>query len=247
MVQQRRPRLRQLINRPGRGALPSSREALQALEARIKPDFRRAVVAGLVALVCLGFGAHLGGISRTDHWRYFVIGVTVGFGLFGVLAVRSAAREIGRISVAKAGISAATLLRTLSSVVGYLLVLLGVLQLLDVNLGSLLIGGAVTGVVVGIAAQQSLGNFFAGLVLLFARPYLPGQRVKVRTGALGGPFEGVITEAGLMYTTILTDEGLVHLPNAGLLAAAVGPAPEVAEPTAAEPRPALPGPETPGS
>ena len=46
-------------------------------------------------------------------------------------------------------------------------------------------GGAITGVVVGIAAQQTLGNFFAGLVLLFARPYVPGQRVPVTSGAMG--------------------------------------------------------------
>jgi len=79
-----------------------------------------------------------------------------------------------------------------------------VLTLLRVNLGNLLVGGAITGVVVGIAAQQTLGNFFAGLVLLFARPYVPGHRVKISSGAMGGPFEGVITGSGLMYTTIDT-------------------------------------------
>ncbi|HEX4727772.1 MAG TPA: mechanosensitive ion channel family protein, partial [Jatrophihabitans sp.] len=105
---------------------------------------------------------------------------------------------------------------------------LGLLSLLRVNLGNLLVGGAVTGVVIGIAAQQTLGNFFAGLVLLFARPYVPGQRVKIRTGAMGGPFEGVILGAGLMYTTIDTEEGVVSMPNAGLLAAAIGPSPEPA-------------------
>ena len=30
--------------------------------------------------------------------------------------------------------------------------------------------------ILGIAAQQSLSNVFAGLVLLFARPYIPGER-----------------------------------------------------------------------
>ena len=53
-------------------------------------------------------------------------------------------------------------------------IVLGTLQLLDVDLRTLLLGGAITGVVVGIAAQQPLSNFFAGLVLLFARPYVPG-------------------------------------------------------------------------
>jgi small-conductance mechanosensitive channel len=98
-----------------------------------------------------------------------------------------------------------------------------VLAMLKVDLGNLLVGGAVTGVVIGIAAQQTLGNFFAGLVLFFARPYVPGQRVKVHTGGLGGPFVGVIVGAGIMYTFIETKAGVVSLPNAGLLAAAIGP------------------------
>ena len=80
------------------------------------------------------------------------------------------------------------------------------------------------GVVVGVAAQQVLGNFFAGLVLLFARPYTPGEYIVVHSGALGGPFEGTIVEAGLIFTTLLTAEGPLRLPNAGLLGAATGPA-----------------------
>ncbi len=51
---------------------------------------------------------------------------------------------------------------------------------------------------------------------------------------MGGPLEGVITGSGLMYTTIDTPDGLISMPNAGLLAAAIGPAPEpnAPEPTA---------------
>lgn len=90
----------------------------------------------------------------------------------------------------------------------------------------LLVGGAVTGIILGIAAQQSLGNVFAGIVLLFARPYIPGERIRVRSGSLGGPLDGTVTSVGLLYTTLETDEGAVNIPNGGLLAAAVGPLPE---------------------
>ncbi|MBN9620214.1 MAG: mechanosensitive ion channel, partial [Actinobacteria bacterium] len=147
------------------------------------------------------------------------------------IAVRSAGREIARITAARAGQSAASTLRLLASLVGYALLLFGVLGLTNVNLGGLLVGGAVTGVVLGVAAQQALGNFFTGLVLLFARPYAPGQRIIVRSGALGGPLEGTIVDAGLIFTTLLTAEGPLHLPNAGLLGSAIGPAP----PAAADP------------
>ncbi len=192
----------------------------------MKPDFKLALGAGILALACLVVGVNLGGIHRHGSLRWAVAGLTAGYALLGAIAVRSAAREISRLSKPHAGFAAASALRTLCLIIGMGVVVLGTLELLDVDLRSLLVGGAVTGVVVGIAAQHSLGNFFAGLVLLFARPYVPGQHVKIRSGALGGPFEGTITYAGLMYTVIDTEEGLVSLPNAGLLASAIGPVPE---------------------
>jgi small conductance mechanosensitive channel len=212
----------------------SGREALLTLEARIKPDFKKALGAGTLAVICLVAGDQLGGVHRSGHVRLLTIGLTIGFAVFGAGAVRSAGREAFRISESRGGPSTASALRLIISVVGYGIVLLGLLQLVNVNLGSLLVGGAVTGVVVGIAAQQSLGNFFAGLVLMFARPYVPGQRVIVRSGAMGGPFEGTIVDAGPLYTTIVTEEGPINLPNAGLLAAAVGPAPDPAVDAVAE-------------
>jgi hypothetical protein len=116
---------------------------------------------------------------------------------------------------------------------------------LQLDLGNLLVGGALTGVILGIAAQQTLGNFFAGMVLFFARPYVAGQRVRVHTGALGGPFDGTIVEAGVLYTSVQTEAGLMRLPNAGLLAAAVtvDPKPLDGEPEAGPD--VTPGPDRP--
>lgn len=196
--------------------------------------FGRPVAAGVLAVACLGAGDYLGGLHNATAHQWLVVGLTIGFGLFGVVAVRLGAGEVDRLSRNRAGPAAASTVSLLSSIVGYALVLVGVLQLLNVNLSTLLVGGAITGVVIGIAAQQTLGSFFAGVVLLFARPYVPGQRVRVNSGALGGPFDGVIIDAGLLYTTMQVQEGLLHLPNSALLVAAIGPVP----PSAPEQAPA---------
>ena len=145
------------------------------------------------------------------------------FIVFGIMAGRAVARELCRVSTSRAGVAAGSAIRLICLILTYLTVGLGLLALLQVDLGNLFVGGAVTGIVIGIAAQQTLGNFFAGLVLFFARPYVPGQRVKVHSGGLGGPFIGVIVGAGLLYTFIETKAGVVSLPNAGLLASAIGP------------------------
>jgi small-conductance mechanosensitive channel len=76
-------------------------------------------------------------------------------------------------------------------------------------------------VLLGIAAQQSLGNVFSGLVLLFASPFRVGDRVRFRSGALSGPIEGVVVDLSLTYVRLETEEGRVQLPNSQVLASAV--------------------------
>jgi small-conductance mechanosensitive channel len=92
-----------------------------------------------------------------------------------------------------------------------------------------------TGVVLGIAAQQVLGNVFAGAVLLLAHPFGIGDHIRVRSGALGGQFDGVVRGMNLTYVTLRTDEGPLNVPNSGMLAAAVGPWKKAVVTPAAEP------------
>lgn len=224
-----------MAERGGDGFAPL--RLLRTVDARTAPAVKWAVPSLVVAFASFGVGSGLGGIRRSTAgrfdvlgWRFqipgdgmklLVLGLTAVFGVAGVLAI---ARQMASISQVRGGASAGSAVRLILVLVGYLIIGLGVLSLMQVNLGNLLLGGAITGVVIGIAAQQTLGDFFAGLVLLFARPYVAGQRVKIRSGAMGGPFEGVIVGADLMYTTIDTADGLIKMPNAGVLGSAIGPA-----------------------
>jgi small-conductance mechanosensitive channel len=201
--------------------------ALRAVEAHVRPDFRKAVVFGVLALACSGVARGIGGVHDEKlHTRLVAYGLAAAFLIFGVAASRSAASELARASAARAGAAAATLLRVATLLVGYLIVLLVGLDLFAIPVGHLLVGGAVTGVILGIAAQQTLGNIFAGIVLLFAQPYLPGERIQVRSGSLGGVTQGTVTSVGLLFTTLATEDGVLNMPNSGLLAAAVGPIPQ---------------------
>jgi len=78
-------------------------------------------------------------------------------------------------------------------------------------------------VLLGIAAQQSLSNLFAGLVLVMARPVSVGEQVLLWSGALGGKFRGTVTEIGITYVCLNTTDGPLHLPNSQVLTAAVAP------------------------
>lgn len=130
-----------------------------------------------------------------------------------------------------------------AGVVSYVVVLAGVFAILTMTLAilgvspdKLVLGGAVTGVLIGIAAQQSLANLFAGLVLLFASPFRVGDHVRFRSGALSGEIEGVVTNLSLTYVRLETTRGQMLLPNAQALAAAVLLVPEPFGATAEQPR-----------
>jgi len=101
--------------------------------------------------------------------------------------------------------------------------LLIALSVAGVNAASLVAGSAFTAIVLGLAAQQTLGNLFAGLVLLTARPFRVGERIRLQAGALGGVIEGVVSSLGLLYTTLARGEDRIMIPNNGVLAAVVVP------------------------
>ena len=200
-------------------------EALRAIDSRVRPDFRKTVVFGLIALISLVAGHDIGGVHAASvHVRLISYGCALLTAIFGIAASRAAAREVQRVVVARAGAVAATPLRLTALLGGYLIAAISVCDLLGVELRQLLVGGAITGIVVGLAAQPVLSNLFAGLVLLFARPYVPGQQIRVLSGAINGPHEGVVVSAGLLYTMLDTPDGPLNIPNSTLLAAAVGPA-----------------------
>jgi small-conductance mechanosensitive channel len=119
-----------------------------------------------------------------------------------------------------------------ASIVRYALVLIGAvttlfvtLSLFGVPIGQLLLGGALTSVFVGIAAQQALSNVFAGIVLMLAHPFKVGDAIRMRAGALSGEIDGTVTEIGITYVRMSCNGGMVSVPNSQVLNAVVGPLP----------------------
>jgi small-conductance mechanosensitive channel len=90
------------------------------------------------------------------------------------------------------------------------------------DLSGLLVGGALTGVILGVAAQASLSNIFAGVIIMFARPYSVGMYVTVRTTAFGGvEYSGQVWEIGLFYTVLHSGGKQIRIPNSTMVTAVV--------------------------
>ncbi|WP_232685874.1 mechanosensitive ion channel family protein [Halobacterium zhouii] len=90
----------------------------------------------------------------------------------------------------------------------YVLALLAVLGFWSVDLSGLLIGAGFAGIVVGMAARQTIGAVIAGFVLMFSRPFEIGDWVKV------GDKDGIVTDITIVNTRLQTFDGeYVMLPN----------------------------------
>lgn len=174
-----------------------------------------------------------------DAIGYALAIVFLALGTVAVLGISAKARAVFE---PRLGSAHAAVIRYALLLVGVILVVVITLQLFRVPVGQLVVGTALTSVLLGIAAQQSLSNIFAGMVLLLSRPFRVGDPIRLRAGALGGQLEGVVTEIGITYIRLDTGETIMSVPNSQVLAAAVGPIPrQPAQPAA----PPVPEPENP--
>jgi small-conductance mechanosensitive channel len=144
--------------------------------------------------------------------------VLLGWGLARSIGQGMAPALFSRLEPGTAG-TAGFLIRLLT-IAGMLVV---ALRIAGLDAGTLAVGGAFTAVVLGLAAQQTLGNLFAGLVLLSTRPFRVGERVRMTGGMLAGNIEGIVGSLGLFYTTLVSGADRTLVPNSVILQLAVSP------------------------
>lgn len=195
--------------------------------ATSRRHFRLAGVAAIVAVVAFAVTSAVGDIHGSVNAKLVAFIGGAVFIVAAVMAVRVTAREAYEVLGARTSPSHAGIIRWLITITGYFIVLVSALTIFGVPMQKLLVGGALTGVIIGIAAQQSIGNLFAGVMLLLARPFAIGDAIIVRNGAINGPVEGTVSSMGMTYVNLLTDEGPLSIPNSVMLASAVGPLPGV--------------------
>jgi small conductance mechanosensitive channel len=142
------------------------------------------------------------------------------------------ARDLGRAMgprlLARFDPGTASTIGFLVQLVTLLLVAVVALRLVDLEPRTLAVGGAFTAVILGLAAQNTLGNLIAGMVLLSARPFRVGERIRMQGGALGGMIEGTVASLGLLYTTLARGEERILVPNNAALASSIVPLKEPA-------------------
>jgi small-conductance mechanosensitive channel len=180
-------------------------------------------------LLLLAFAGDIAALAPHHYAELVRAGVLLAATVAGTIAIRNGVAVIVRGLDRQAGV----LWRNLSTWTLYGLLALWLASDFGLNLSGLLLGGAIVGVVVATASQASLGNFFAGLLLMLGRPYRVGGTLRLRGPALGGvEYEGTVIDAGALHTTLLTANGeILKLPNSAVVTSALvlGEAPLQAE------------------
>jgi small-conductance mechanosensitive channel len=99
--------------------------------------------------------------------------------------------------------------------VSFILVLavIGLLHHFGVNVASLVVSLGVGSLALGLAAQDTLSNMFAGFTLMADRPFRVGDRIRLASGEVGD-----VQEIGMRATLIRTpDETMLVVPNSALI------------------------------
>jgi len=103
----------------------------------------------------------------------------------------------------------------LRKAINFLLLVLGlyyVLRILKIDISPLLAGGAIGGLAIALALQDTLSNLFAGFSLNIDKPISVGDFIKLESGE-----EGFVEEIGWRNTKVrLWANNLVILPNSKL-------------------------------
>jgi small-conductance mechanosensitive channel len=141
----------------------------------------------------------------------------------GWALARSVGRLLGPALFRRMDPATAGTMGFLIRLVTIIVALLIALRIAGLRPGELAVGGAFTAVILGLAAQQTLGNLFAGMVLLSARPFRVGDRVRLQGGGLAGTVEGVVSSLGLLYTVLSDGEDEIMVPNNVVLNVAIVP------------------------
>ena len=179
---------------------------------------RRWVLAGISAAIMVGLLLIRPLLESRAQGQDFIvsrIAILLVAGSFGMVAIREG------MTAAFAGVQkrqSVVTWRNLLSWALYITLLLILAPATGVNLSVFLFGGAVIGIVLATLAQASLGNVFAGLVLMVSRPYKVGESVYLRSWAFGGTeYEGIVVDIGAFYTTLSSHGQLLRVPNSSVI------------------------------
>jgi len=134
--------------------------------------------------------------------------IVVSFGLIIVLFIRHSKSLLSK----HVGVHLATVFQFFMILVVGIVVLFASLDIFQVSPTTLLVGGGIASIVIGLVISTFVGNILAGTLVLMTRPFSVGDTVMVNN------IPGKVEEITAMVTRIRNDiGGLVVIPNTAII------------------------------
>ena len=144
----------------------------------------------------------------------------------GILSIEIISSGIKRYIEYKGISKEASKVADLFRVIAYAILVIVVLGALNINVTGLLLSAGFLGIVIGLAAQTTLGNVFSGLSLIIAKPFRPSDFITIHAWQTNiqppsylhqefvPGYSGVVASIGLMYTRLIDGNGTpIYIPN----------------------------------
>ncbi|MDQ3836571.1 MAG: mechanosensitive ion channel family protein [Thermoproteota archaeon] len=129
--------------------------------------------------------------------RYLQVGEVA---LVGFLAIHTISRISYRMSISYSEQTAKSI-KSLVRISGTIIVIAVAISYLSQDPVIAASISTISGLVIGFAASNLIGNVIAGIYLAIARPFRIGDRIRVFNG------DGRVSDIGLLYTRVLLDNG----------------------------------------
>ncbi len=150
----------------------------------------------------------------TERFGFFIASTAISIIviLWSYAIVRLGSRLIGAKNNAPSGRQITPILKNVLTFFVIVSVFFILLPVWNVNVTPLLASAGILGIILGIAAQDSLGNFFSGISLYLDKTYKLGDMINLESGE-----RGTVIDMSIRSTTILTRDNIaITVPNSEL-------------------------------
>ncbi|NQV91271.1 mechanosensitive ion channel family protein [Candidatus Woesearchaeota archaeon] len=176
------------------------------IERTKKPLFYLILVYGLkLAILSLGIN---GIVQKTVNTLMAVVFVFILLRIFDII-IESWGLAFAKKTKSNIDDVLLPLFHKAARVVFVVITIMWVLSIWEINIAPYLAGVGISGIVLGLALQDTLKNIFGGITLVLDKTYIVGDKVKLESGDVG-----TIYDIGLRSTKIVTyDNEIIYIPN----------------------------------
>ena len=173
----------------------------------------KSLTTTIIAVTAVAIVSGLIGQLIDPRYSIFIkVGVVATIGYFVINSVANVFYQLSYDVLKKN----AEIIRILIRIVGAIIVISIIISYLSEDPIIAASIGTITGIVIGFASQNVIGNLISGLYLAITRPFRIGDRATVFGNT------GTIFDIGLLYTRLRNDEGHIILaPNLSMVSTTI--------------------------